>query len=187
MRRITCLAVSVCSAAVLVLAPSAAAGNVTCQGVLSGPVTGNVLVPKGAECSLEFADVSGNVTAQTDATVSVLGSTVGGNYTCNNCEQAHLEGSTINGNFPISHEKQYSVITNSTIKGNLQINDSRTDLVLFFIDTNEIWGNLSFNNNEGLALITDNTIAGNLTCQNNDPVPLSFGNTAKSMKGQCSA
>ena len=107
MRRIVCLAGLVCSAAVLVLAPAAAAGNVTCQGVLSGSVAGNVIVPKGAECALEFADVSGNVTAQIDATVSVLGSTVGGNYTCNNCEQAHLESSTINGNYQISHEKQY--------------------------------------------------------------------------------
>ncbi len=79
------------------------------------------------------------------------------------------------------------MITDSTIKGNLQINDSRTDIVLFFIDANEIWGNLSFNNNEGLAIIADNTIAGNLTCQNNDPAPLSEGNTAKSMKGQCTA
>ena len=185
MRRIVCLAGLVCSAAVLVLAPAAAAGNVTCDGLLSGPVTGNVIVPKGAECALQFADVSGNVTAQTDATVSILGSTVGGNYTCNNCEQAHLEGSTINGNVHINNENEYSVITNSTIKGNLQIHGSRTDLVLFFIDTNEIWGNLSFNNNEGDAIIADNTIKGNLTCQNNEPAPLSIGNTAKSMKGQC--
>jgi hypothetical protein len=49
-----------------------------------------------------------------------------------------------------------------------------TDIVLFFIDANEIWGNRSFNNNEGLAIIADNTIKGNLTCQNNEP-PLSFG------------
>ena len=79
------------------------------------------------------------------------------------------------------------MITDSTIKGNLQIHGSRTDLVLFFIDSNEIGGNLSFNNNEGLAIIADNTIKGNLTCQNNDPAPLSVGNTAKSMKGQCAA
>ena len=187
MKRMLCLAGLVCSAAVLAWAPAAAAGNVTCEGVLSGSVGGNVIVPNGAECSLDFADVSGNVIAQIDATVSILGSTVGGNYTCNNCEQAHLEGSTIDGNYNISHEKQFSVITNSTIKGNLQINASRTDLVLFFIDTNEIGGNLLFNDNEGLAIIADNTITGNLICQNNDPSPLSIGNTAKSMKGQCTA
>ena len=79
------------------------------------------------------------------------------------------------------------MITDSTIKGNLPIQSSRTDLVLFFVDANEIGGNLSFNNNEGLAFITDNTIKGNLTCENNDPAPLSEGNTAKSMKGQCAA
>ena len=185
MKRMLWLAGLVCSGVVLVFAPAAAAGNVTCQGTLSGPVSGNVIVPKGAECSLEAAEVSGNVIAQIDATVSVLGSTVGGNYTCNNCEQAHLESSTINGNYQISGEEQYSVITGSTIKGNLDIKTSRTDLVLFFIDTNEIGGNLSFNNNEGFSIIADNTIAGNLTCQNNDPAPLSIGNTAKSTKGQC--
>ncbi len=187
MKRMLCLAGLVCSAAVLVWVPAAAAGNVTCEGLLSGPVTGNVVVPKGAECALEFADVSGNVTAQIGATVSILGSTVGGNYTCNNCEQSHLESSTIDGNYQINGENQYSVITGSTIKGNLHIHSSRTDLVLFFIDSNEIGGNLSFNNNEGDAIIADNTIKGNLTCQNNDPAPLSIGNTAKSMKGQCAA
>ena len=187
MRRTLCLAGLVCSAAVLVLAPAAAAGNVTCEGSLSGTVTGNVVVPEGAECSLEFADVSGNVIAQTDSTVSILGSAVGGNFTCNNCEQAHLESSTISGNYHISRENQFSVITNSTIKGHLQIIASRADLVLFFIDTNEIGGNLLFNDNEGLAIIADNTINGNLVCQNNEPAPLSEGNTAKSTKGQCAA
>jgi hypothetical protein len=186
-RRMLCLAGLVCSAAVLALAPAASAGNVTCDGVLSGPISGNVVVPTGADCELQFAEVSGNVIAQTGATVSVLGSTVGGNYTCNECEQSHLQTSTVNGNYHVTHEKQYSVITDSTIGGNLQINDSRTDLVLFFVDANEIGGNLSFNNNEGLAIIADNTIAGNLTCRNNEPPPLSEGNTARSMKGQCTA
>jgi hypothetical protein len=177
----------VCSAAVLVSAPAPSAGNVSCEGLLSGPVTGDVIVPKGAERALEFADVSGNVIAQIDATVSILGSTVGGNYTCNNCEQSHLESSTIEGNYHVSHETEFSVITGSTIEGNLQINASRTDLVLFFIDTTEIGGNLLFNDNEGLAIIADNTTSGNLICQNNEPAPLSIGNTPKSMKGQCTA
>jgi hypothetical protein len=179
------LAGLVCAATVLVWAPAAGAGNVTCDGVVSGPISGNVVVPKGAECSLELADVGGNVTAQIDAKVTILGSTVGGNYSCNNCEQAHLETSTINGNVQIDGENEYSVISNSTIGGNLQIKSSRTDIVLFDIDANEIGGNLSFDDNEGLAFITDNTIKGNLTCENNEPAPFSSGNTAKKTKGQC--
>jgi hypothetical protein len=177
----------VCSAAMLVFAPAAAAGNVTCEGVLSGPISGNVVVPRGAECSLEFADVSGNVTAQVDATIDVVGSTIGGNYTCNNCMQSHLASSTVNGNYQIVHAKLYSVITNNTIKGNLGIDNSSTELVLFLIDANEIGGNLTFDNNGGLAFIVDNTIAGNLTCRNNEPPPFSAGNTARQMKGQCTA
>ena len=179
MKRMLWLAGLVCSGAVLVFAPAAAAGNVSCEGTLSGPINGNVVVPKALRV--------GNVIAQSGATISILGSTVGGNYTCNNCEQAHLQTSTINGNFEVNGENEYSVVTDSTIEGNLQIHGSRTDIVLFFIDGNEIGGNLLFNNNEGLSFITDNTIEGNLICQNNDPAPFSEGNSAKSMKGQCAA
>jgi hypothetical protein len=49
-----------CSAAVLVWAP-AAAGNVVCDGVLSGTVAGNVVVPTGADCELAARSLKGAV------------------------------------------------------------------------------------------------------------------------------
>ena len=146
------LAGLVCSGAVLVFAPAAAAGNVSCEGTLSGPINGNVVVPKGAECSFELADVSGNVTAQTDATVSILGSTVGGNYICNNCEQAHLETSTINGNFEINGEN--NTAWSPTPRSRETFRSTGAAPTSFFSSStrNEIGGNLLFNNNEGLSI-----------------------------------
>ena len=96
---------------------AAAAGNVTCEGVLSGPVSGNVVVPKGAECSLEFADVSGNVTAQIDATMSRSG--VDGRRQLHLQQLRALPISQLDGRreLPDQPQKQYSVITDSTIKG----------------------------------------------------------------------
>ena len=182
-----CLAGLVCSAAVLVLAPAAAAGNVTCDGVLSGPISGNVIVPKGADCELQLAAVSGNVTAQVGATVDVLGSTVGGNYTCNNCEQAHLETSTINGNVQISRRERVQRDRELDDQGKPrdQRQPHRHRAVLHRRERDR--RNLTFNNNEGLAFIMDNAIKGNITCENNEPAPFSEGDTAKSMEGQCAA
>ena len=194
MKRVLCLAGLVCSAAVLVWAPAAAAGDVTCTGgpdnPLTGKIVGNVVVPAGASCRIQGA-VSGNVTALTGAAVGIrTSSTVRGNYTCNNCLFADLAGSTIGGNVVISGEAEGSFINGSTIKGNLKIDSSSAGPESFSIGTtggNVIRGNLSFTNNTGTSSIVNNTIKGNLTCQNNAPAPASSGNTAESFQGQCAA
>jgi hypothetical protein len=40
---------------------------------------------------------------------------------------------------------------------------------------------------KGDASFVSNTIKGSLTCQNNVPAPVSSGNTAESLQGQCAA
>jgi hypothetical protein len=191
MKRILCLGALVGSAAVLVSAPSASAGTIICNDpspiVRSGPIVGDIVVPSGGRCRLAGAQLTGNITAQVGATVGIsLGSTVSGNYACNNCRFADLHDSTIGHNFLISGEKEGSFINNSLIKGDLQIKTSSAGPESFSIDSNSIWGNLSFNNNTGPSFLMDNTIKGNLTCQNDAPAPQSSGNTAKTTKGQCS-
>jgi len=194
-KRILCLAGLVCSAVVLVWAPGAAAGDVMCTGgpgnPLTGKIVGNVVVPADASCRIQ-GTVSGNVTALTGAAVGIrVGSTVRGNYTCTNCLFADLHGSTISGNVLISGETDGSFIDGSTIKGNLQIDSSDADGDAFSIGTadlpNKIRGNLSFTNNTGPASIMNNAIAGYLTCQNNTPAPVTGGNTADKMLGQCAS
>ena len=198
MKRVLCLAGLVCSTAVLVWAPAAAAGEVTCTGgsanPLTGKIVGNVVVPAGASCRIQ-GTVTGNVTALTGAQVGIrVGSIVRGNYTCNNCLFADLHGSTIGGNVVITGETDGSFIEGSTIKGNLQIDSSDADGDSFSIGTgepgalpNKIGGNLSFTNNTGTSSIVSNAIAGYLGCQNNAPAPKSSGNTAESFRGQCAA
>ena len=192
MKRVLCLAGLICSTAVLVWAPAAVAGDLTCTGgsanPLTGKIDGNVVVPAGASCRIQ-GTVTGNVTALTGAAVGIrVGSLVQGNYTCNSCTFADLHGSTITGNVVISGEAEGSFIDGSTIKGDLRIESSNAGPESFSIGTfgaNEIRGNLSFNNNTGPSSIVNNTIKGNLTCQNNAPAPVTGGNTAKSMLGQC--
>jgi hypothetical protein len=193
-KRVLCLAGLVCSAAVLVWAPAAAAGDVTCTGgtanPLEGTIDGNVVVPAGASCRIH-GTVTGNVTAFKGAAVGIRAdSTVLGNYICNACRFADLNGSTIGGNVQISKEAEGSFINGSTITGNLQIESSSAGPESFSIgvtDGNEIGGNLSFNKNTGPSFIENNTIAGNLTCDRNKPAPVSSGNTAESLQGQCAA
>ena len=195
MKRILCLAGLVCSAAVLVWAPAAAAGEVTCTGgpnnPLEGTIDANVVVPAGASCRIH-ASVNGNVTAYKGAAVGIrAGSSISGNYTCNSCLFADLHGSTIGGNVTISKETDGSFIDGSTITGNLTIQSSDADGDAFSIGTlalpNEIGGNLTFSKNTGTSSIVNNTIAGNLTCDRNAPAPVSSGNTAASILGQCAA
>ena len=182
----------------LLIGSAAAAGDVTCTGggtnPLTGKIAGNVVVPAGASCRIH-GTVSGNVTALTGAQVGIrAGSTVRGDYNCTNCLFADLHGSTIAGNVVISGETDGSFIEGSTIKGNLQIDSSDADGDSFAIGTgpadalpNKIGGNLIFNNNTGPSSIMNNAIAGYLTCQNNAPAPASSGNTAESFQGQCAA
>jgi hypothetical protein len=187
-RRILCIAGLACSLAVLVWAPAAAAGTITCNdatGAWSGPIVGDIVVPSGGRCRLSAAQLTGNITAQIGANVGITASTVSGTYACNSCTFADLHSSTIGGNFNISGEKEGSFIDGSLIKGDLQIKSSSAGPESFSIVGNTIWGNFSFNNNTGPSFLTNNTIAGNLACQNNTPAPVSSGNTAKSMKGQC--
>jgi hypothetical protein len=179
----------------LLVGSAAAAGDVTCTGgptnPLTGKIVGNVVVPAGASCRIQ-GTVSGNVTALTGAQVGIRpDSRVRGNYTCTGCLFADLHGSTIAGNVLISGETDGSFIDGSTIKGNLQIDSSNADGDAFSIGTaalpNKIGGNLSFNNNIGTSSIMNNVIAGYLACQNNAPAPASSGNTAESFQGQCAA
>jgi len=184
----------VCPSAVLVWAPAAVAGDVTCTGgptsPLTGRIVGNVVVPAGASCRIQ-GTVTGNVTALEGAQVGIRpGSIVHGNYTCDRCLFADLHGSTIHGNVVIVGETDGSFIDDSTIKGNLEIDSSDADGDAFSIGTadlpNTISGNLSFNNNTGQSSIINNAIGGYLACQSNAPAPVSTGNTAKKgVLGQC--
>jgi|HubBroStandDraft_6_1064221.scaffolds.fasta_scaffold454774_2 hypothetical protein len=47
--------------ALIVSASAAHAANTSCTGTLSGSITGNILVPSGASCTVSDATVTGDV------------------------------------------------------------------------------------------------------------------------------
>src|SRR5262249_22921813 len=60
-------------------------GSVTCSGAMSGPITSNLTVPSGANCSLEGASVNGNLSVSAGSSLAIANSVVGGNAACNHC------------------------------------------------------------------------------------------------------
>lgn len=175
----------------LALVPVAAPANppnAQCSGTLAPGTHHNVTVPAGQHCDITGATITGNLTVETGASAEVTSSTtIDGNYICNDCDYADLHDSTVGGNYLISGEFSGSDIVGDTIDGNLQITLSSAVDYHFKIDSNNVGGNLTFNDNTGTSTITNNTIGRNLQCQNNVPAPTSSGNTAKSYKGQCPA
>jgi hypothetical protein len=159
MRRLMCLAVLACAAAVLVWVPAAAAGAVECTGgtddPLTGEIVGNVVVPAGASCRID------------------------------GCTFFDLHGSTVHGNVSVRGEQEGSFIDDSTIDGNLTIEQSSAGPESFSILRNHVARNFSFNGNSGTATLENNTVGGNLTCEDNTPPPATSGNTANKTVGQC--
>src|SRR5262245_55888197 len=70
-----------------------------CTGTLSGPVSGDVVVPAGANCTIDKATISGNVNVQHGAALSINATgtegftTIGGNVKGRDCSSiAVLQG-----------------------------------------------------------------------------------------------
>src|SRR5262249_52487058 len=60
-------------------------GSVSCTGAMTGPITNNPNVPKGATCSLEAASVNGNLSVSKGGSLTMTNTVVGGNADCNGC------------------------------------------------------------------------------------------------------
>jgi hypothetical protein len=167
--------------------PAAAQYTPQCTGYMSGSVDGNLVVPEGADCTLDYATVTGSLTVQSGATVDLSGSTIFGSIACNKCGSANADYSTVGGNFTINGEKQGSYIDGNVVHGNLQILNSGAGDNGFQITSNNVGGNVTFNNNTGYSSIGSNTIIRTLQCQENVPPPDSYDNKAMREQGQCEA
>ena len=92
-------------------APTAQAADVICSGTLGGGstvtnITGNIIVPEQASCTLNFVTVAGNVRVGKGASLVVTAytepSTIGGDVRAHNCGSVLLEGNvTVDGNLHI--------------------------------------------------------------------------------------
>src|SRR5262249_22083946 len=87
------LTLAVLTAIGLMVPGSALAGPpaTQCTGVLSGAVSGDVVVPSGASCTIQDATISGNVNVQQDASLEITATTaIRGNVKGKNCASINV-------------------------------------------------------------------------------------------------
>ena len=104
-------------------------------------------------------------------------SEVGGNITVRDSQG---EAGTIAG-----FENDFGVI-DTNIGGNLSFANNVVDGAAL-IERNIVGGNVAVLKNAGPINIADNDIEASLECFENDPSPVSAGNSARNYKGQCPA
>src|SRR5438876_5480597 len=97
------LALILAAPALVAGAATVHAANTNCTGTLTGSITGNIVVPNGASCTLSNATVTGNVQVQQNASLVVDATqqptTIGGNIQAVHCASALLEGGVrVDGN-----------------------------------------------------------------------------------------
>lgn len=198
--RIFALALAVAVAALFVDASSAYSQNISCSGAVGGGATvttisGNVTVPNGASCTLEFVNVAGNVEVQQGGSLLITAydepSTIGGNVDASNCGSALLEGNvTVKGNLqignctgPAANGFQGPGIA---IGGNFRCQNNAGPCQAWL---GQIAGNAQIQNNGGTASdVSLNTIDGNLICQSNTATPThshGFNWVTGNARGQC--
>lgn len=162
-----------------------AVADVTCTGTIGAQTIGdNVIVPDGAQCTLDGTTVDGNVLVGRSAQLTARNVTIDGNIQDDNGNAGNVTvtNSRVNGNIQLEQGTSVTV-TGTDIDGDLQLESNRGALRS---DGNEIGGNLQANQNTGGLTINGNTIDGNLQCQSNNPPPTGGGNAVRgNAEGQC--
>jgi hypothetical protein len=159
----------------------AAAKNIACadEQLNATTIDGNLTVPKGAWCDLIRVNVNGNLQLQQSSGVRLADVKIKGNVEGNNVgDAADLMSSGAN------------VICNTTIGGNLQVQNSSSSAPwrLGGCGPNSVGGNLQFQNNAGTGnTIWRTTVKGNLQCQGNHDVTGGGNTVGGNRQGQCAA
>src|SRR5258705_12988077 len=87
--------------AVFFASGSAAWADTACNGALTGTVSGDVVVPKGASCTLSQVNVNGSVQVSSGASLSIDGrqypSVINGDVEAEHCVSVLLNGAVTVG------------------------------------------------------------------------------------------
>ena len=104
------------------------AADTSCSGTLSGSITGNIVVPVGASCTLSDATVTGNVQILQNASLTVDATqqptTINGNVLANQC--AGRKGARSYGEKPAS-ESGHPVAAIEGIDDRHRLNGGNSD------------------------------------------------------------
>jgi hypothetical protein len=158
---------------VLAAVPAARARDVSCSTTTTGgTVEGNLVVPTGANCTLNSVTVWGNVLVGASAQLNVeTGSEIGGNIRAEECLSVQLLGGSISvgGNIKIENctgisgwdARPIGSTSSITIDGNFTCDNNAQPCV---VTGGEVRGNVSVINNRGAGPDIFNTkIGGNLS------------------------
>lgn len=171
-------------ASVFGFAPVASAEDVECRETIGAvTITGNLIVPDDATCTLEGTMVDGNITVKSRATLTANEVSVTGGVQGESASSVTINPDSSIGN-NVSLRKGVDVsIDGASITGDIQLEENTG---LLSIVGNEIVGNVQANKNQSEGLtISSNIIGNNLQCQDNSPPPTGGDNVAKQKEGQC--
>jgi DUF4097 and DUF4098 domain-containing protein YvlB len=169
------LALALGTAVALVLmglqAKPAQADDTICTGVVTGPHD-NVVVPPGAFCTLQGAQVMGNVKVLEDATLQANASRIEGNVQGDKSRGVLLQFQTqVEGDFQVKGGSQsaagttgFDILTRVGGDAKVEENQGRT-----FIDAATVGGDIHVLKSTGFIEVEFNTVGGNVKIEDNVP------------------
>lgn len=194
MKTLIC-ALALVAAALFGGASTARAATTVCSDLIKGTtISGNVVVPVNASCTLDTVKVTGNVQVLQNASLTVQAyvepSAIGGSIRAEYCSSTVLEGTvTVGGSVQIENCTARSgfVGPGITIRGNFLCQNNRGPCEAWL---GEVKGNAQIQNNNsaGASDVSLNTIGGNLLCGQNTPAPTHNAGpnwVTGNLQGQC--
>jgi hypothetical protein len=171
--------------ALTVAAPVALAEERVCRGTIGAKTVDNLLVPQGAECTLNGTKVQGTIKVENNAKLVANGVRVIGNVQSEGFKSIALkEGSRVGGSVQLENGQEGGTgkVVSTRINGDLQFEANEAKMVA---RNSTILANLQVFQNTGGVVLENNTIAENLQCKENNPPPVGGGNTAGDKEDQC--
>lgn len=156
----------------MLTAPAAHADDRTCRGTIgAAQVDGDVVVPRGATCTLNGTRVDGNVLVRANGTLYARGVRVDGNVQAENAKYVVVRERTV--------DRQ---VRRSFVGGSIQLVQGGGGRLL----GNVVDGDVQLFSNDRRFEVRRNVVDGNLQCKSNTPRPVGGGNRVEGDKeNQC--
>jgi len=178
----------------LAAAPAAFAGDLECRGTMTGvAITGNVIVPDDATCTLEDTTIDGSITVKSRATLDAHGIVTTGGIQASSPLNVLVYNSTLGNNVSIAKAGEpvrrdpadsHINLSGNRVAGDIALQDNESTVA---VEHNRTDGSIAVSGNRGPVDISRNFIGNQLSCQDNSPPPTGFGNSARQYGGQCPA
>jgi hypothetical protein len=175
------LGVLACAVVVAAAVVSPAPAATTCNSTITDTtISGNVIVPNGANCRLIRVHVTGNIQVQGGGALILQGTTVDGSVQSTGARWVRIDNrSRIRGSVQILGTTgtppgfTWNMICISTIGGNLQISNNFARFAIgdpvVCSGGNAIGGSVQVSGNQARVRVSNNAIGNSLQCSGNTP------------------